>query len=124
MDIYNIRKRNLRRIINDSFGGVAANLSRALDVQPNVISRIFTRNEKHRRNVGNEMAREIERVVHLQPGWLDREHWPPARAHDDELPKELLEIVKILKQLPPSEIKEIKQYLRTRLLVYNQRKRA
>lgn len=79
-DIYDIRRANLRKILEDIYEGRAVTLAGRLNKQPNQITRIFTREEKSRRNLGDALAREIEEVSGLDYGWLDHVHTVP----DDE----------------------------------------
>lgn len=72
MDISEIRRRNLRLIIEQRFKGTAAELARALGKQPSEISRIFSTKLAHRRNVGSRLARKIEQVLGEEVGWMDR----------------------------------------------------
>lgn len=78
MDVREIRRRNLRLIIDTTFGGKAANLARVTGKQPNEISRVFSQNPKHRREIGHAFAREIEKAAGKDEGWLDREQWAIA----------------------------------------------
>jgi SOS-response transcriptional repressor LexA len=74
MDISEIRRRNLRQVIDQYFAGTAAELARALGKQPSEISRIFTSKQAHRRNVGPRLARSIEAVLGKETGWMDKQH--------------------------------------------------
>lgn len=71
MDIAEIRRNNLKLIIEERFNGVASELARLLDKQPSEISRIFSQNITHRRNIGSRLARELERVIGKPMGWMD-----------------------------------------------------
>lgn len=73
MDIAEIRRKNLKLVIEQRCGGVASELARLLDKQPSELSRIFSKNPAHRRNVGSRLARRIEKVIGKEPGWMDRE---------------------------------------------------
>jgi SOS-response transcriptional repressor LexA len=97
MDISEIRRRNLRLIIDQRFAGTAAELARAIGKQPSEISRIFSSKCTHRRNVGSRLARRIEAVLGKETGWMDRPQvavpyqagptaWPAANAPATDTP--------------------------------------
>jgi SOS-response transcriptional repressor LexA len=73
MENAEIRRRNLRLIIEQRFAGKAAELARALGKQPSEISRIFSLNLTHRRNIGSRLARRIEQMLGAETGWMDRQ---------------------------------------------------
>ena len=73
MDISEIRRKNLKLIIEQHFAGVASELARLLDRQPSEISRVFSKNPQHRRNIGSRFAREIELALGKEVGWMDRQ---------------------------------------------------
>lgn len=84
MDIAEIRRRNLRLLIDQQFAGVAAELARLLGKQPSELSRIFSSIPAHRRNIGSRLARTIEQAVGKENGWMDRVQTgttPPDRQH-------------------------------------------
>jgi SOS-response transcriptional repressor LexA len=83
MDISDIRRNNLRLIIERHFAGTAVELARALGKQPSEISRIFSVNPAHRRNLGSRLARRIEAALGKEAGWMDRQQ---AAAWDDAAP--------------------------------------
>ena len=72
--IENIRRDNLRLIIDKYHGGVAGKLAAALDKQPNQIYRILSDNPNSRRNAGTALVREIEEHHSLPEGWMDTPH--------------------------------------------------
>ncbi len=73
MDIYEIRKSNLSRLIKEQFEGTQRRLADAIDRQPDYISRVL----KGTKNVGEKLAREIEQTLGLSVGWLDTLHEYP-----------------------------------------------
>jgi SOS-response transcriptional repressor LexA len=77
MDIHDTRRDNLKWLIEHAYEGIAANLARALGIQPAQLSRVFTRNPRHRRNIGSRFARAIERASNLRQGWMDEAHLIP-----------------------------------------------
>lgn len=72
MDTRDLRRIWLRQLISDQFGGVDAAFAAHVGKQASYISRIFTDKPEHRRNISENMAREIEAACGLEPGWLDR----------------------------------------------------
>ncbi len=88
MDLAEIRRQRLREIIDTRFNGVAAHFAAAIGREPSYVSRALTDNAKHRKNIGEDLAREIERALRLPAGYLDNQHsaastpipgTPPAR---------------------------------------------
>ncbi len=75
MDVSEIRRKNLRLVIERQFSGTAAELARALGKQPSEISRIFSLNRHHRRNIGSRLARQIEAVLGKETGWMDQQQF-------------------------------------------------
>ena len=71
--IRDIRKDNLKYIIDTRFSGVVNRTARAIGVQQSQIARVFAKGE-YRRNVGDNLARRIEMSLNLEEGWLDQEH--------------------------------------------------
>lgn len=72
MDIHEVRRENLRVIVKERFRGKIAGLATALDRAHSYISRCLTDNEKHRKNIGEEFARDIERLLKMDPLSLDQ----------------------------------------------------
>lgn len=71
MDIRKNRQLRLRQLIDEQFGGVDSAFAAKIDRAPSYIARIFTKKPEHHRNVSETMAREIETICALEPGWLD-----------------------------------------------------
>ena len=77
--INDIRQDNLRRIIRDVFGG---NQSRLADriakeqptFQPSFVSRLLSTNPNTRKNIGDSLARRIERIAEKPENWMDQPH--------------------------------------------------
>ena len=74
MRIEEIRRQNLIWLIEQEYQGVDVNLARALGIQASQISRIFSSNPTHRRNVGRSLAQKIERISGKPDGWMDLVH--------------------------------------------------
>ncbi len=75
MDIYDVRRTNLKWLIEHEYDGVTASLARELQMQASYLSRIFTRNPEHKRNVGSRLARAIEQASKKRRGWMDEPHF-------------------------------------------------
>lgn len=71
MDIYEIRRQNLRRLVTERFNGRIAGLADAIDRAPSYVSRCLTGKPEHRKRVGESLARDIEDRLDLQTFWLD-----------------------------------------------------
>lgn len=68
MDNKQIRLENLRALIREARG--TANLARTAGTDPNYLSQITT----GRRNVGEDLARDLERGMKKPAGWMDQIH--------------------------------------------------
>lgn len=73
MDIYETRRDNLAKLIEDSFEGRQRRLADAIDRQPDYISRVLGGSKR----LGEKLAREIEAKLKLGEGWLDRDNRAP-----------------------------------------------
>ncbi|MGH8654404.1 MAG: LexA family protein [Gammaproteobacteria bacterium] len=74
MGVHGTRRANLRWLIDNHYGGVAANLAKDLRIQASQISRVFSLNPKNQRNIGTKLARAIEQVTRKPSGWIDEPH--------------------------------------------------
>lgn len=68
-----IRRKNLRYLLNSRYGGVPNRLAKVVGVHQNQISRVVT-DGPSRRDLGSKLARTIEKATGLDTGWLDNEH--------------------------------------------------
>jgi hypothetical protein len=76
VDIFAIRRRRLAALIAERFKGnktAFAGSRPALELKPNYVSRLFMPVERGGKNLGEELARRIEKAHGLDFGWLDRE---------------------------------------------------
>ena len=75
MTIYDIRRKNLRNLMNDLFEGRQVELANALERSPSYISRILSTHSsassQSNRNIGEELARDIETRLNLPRYSLD-----------------------------------------------------
>lgn len=67
MDIHEVRRENLAKLIKVRFDGKQRRLADAIDRQPDYISRVLNRSK----NVGEAFARHVEKSLGLKPGVLD-----------------------------------------------------
>lgn len=73
--INDIRRENLRDIINRDFDGRQVRLAERLEINANVISRwLKPEGEKHHKTIGDMVARKLEVVARKPKFWLDRDH--------------------------------------------------
>lgn len=81
MDIYEIRRKRLRQLIDEQFNGVAAHFARTVGSEPSYINRVLSDNPTHRKNLGEDLARKYESATGKSRLWLDTLnalHGPPA----------------------------------------------
>lgn len=73
MDIFETRRTNLKRLIDDQYSGSYASFADAADTKASQISRFFMdTSNKNARNIGEKTARKIEQALNLQAGQLDQ----------------------------------------------------
>lgn len=73
MDIFEIRRQNLRDLITKRFNGRIAGLADAIDRAPSYISRCVTGKPEHRKRIGEQLARDIELKLEIPLLSLDRD---------------------------------------------------
>lgn len=78
-EVIEVRRENLRTLVRDKYEGNRAALARAASIQQNQINLILTDNPKHRRNIGESLARRIEAALSLPSLWMDQEHLEAGR---------------------------------------------
>lgn len=86
MNRIELRRVNLQKLVDDRFQGNKAALSRAAEIHPNHVNLVLTPNKKHQRNLGEGLAREIEKKLGLAEGWLDEEHAASEREETIQTP--------------------------------------
>lgn len=84
MDIAEIRRENLRRLMNEMFEGKQSKIADALEKSPNYISRCLslTMAAEHRKKIGEDFAREIEEKLNRPRYSLDMLPAQDQRAGD------------------------------------------
>lgn len=68
MDMTDIRRTRLRKLIDEHFGGVVLRLAERLQKKPPQVHRWLAENGQ---GIHETSAREIERLCHMPSGWLD-----------------------------------------------------
>lgn len=68
MDMNEIRRTRLRKLIDEHFGGVVLRLAERLQKKPPQVHRWLAENGQ---GIHETSAREIERLCHMPTGWLD-----------------------------------------------------
>lgn len=70
-----IRKQNLRRLINDRYDGVVQRLAKDCNIQHSQLWRVLKDEPVagQPRYVGEKLARKIEKAVGLHNGWMDQD---------------------------------------------------
>lgn len=71
MDIYELRRTRLRKLIDDKFDGVVLRCAEALTMKPPQLHRWLSVTSKDRRRMEYDSARAIETTLGLPPLWLD-----------------------------------------------------
>lgn len=77
MDIYDIRRAQLQRLIDERFEGNATAFARALDMRAPQVHRWRSTTSKQACGMEWESARSIEEKLQLEDGWMDN---PEASA--------------------------------------------
>jgi SOS-response transcriptional repressor LexA len=70
MNTAEIRRRNLKRLVDDQFGGIQSRFGSAIDRQSDYVSRLL----RGKKQLGENLARSIESLLQLPERWLDTEH--------------------------------------------------
>ena len=78
--IYEFRRANLLELIRDKFEGNRSGFSRFVEKNVNMINLCLTANPELRRNIGERLARELEKKCNLPTGWLDEDKSPATMA--------------------------------------------
>ena len=71
LDVRDVRRANIRRLVLERFEGKRAGFARAVGAREAHINNVFSRLPEHRRNVGEKAARRYEEQLGLPCGWLD-----------------------------------------------------
>ena len=74
MDVTRVRLLNLDLIIKEKYQGKKSHLAEALGIKASYVSRYYTNKPSHKRNISNEMARQVERAADMPHGWMDAAH--------------------------------------------------
>lgn len=86
MNVKEVRKIKLQRLIDHRFGGVAARLASALEMKPPQLNRWLSGGQ----GISEESARSMEKKLSLASGWMDR------------LPESLKESASIVGRIQPA----------------------
>ncbi len=71
MDEHKVREKHVGELIRERFDGKKSAFAKAVDVDPSIVSRWLTR--KNHKNIGEQLARQIEDKLGLEPNSLDRD---------------------------------------------------
>lgn len=74
------RRTNLLRLIDERFEGKKGRFADAIGRERPLIYRLFSNTAGSKRNIGEELARDMEHKLGLTPGWLDQDHTTQAEA--------------------------------------------
>lgn len=75
--IHDTRRDNLKTIIREDFSNSQTKIAAALEIRANYVSRLLSGNPQSRKNIGDELARKIERVASRPRFWMDQQHAAP-----------------------------------------------
>lgn len=117
MEISQIRRHNLRRIIDEEFDGNLAEFSRFIGKDPSYISRYFS-NKNQMRNIGSTTARAIEQRLKRPHGWLDQAHGAVREESDTTyrpLPKDAQHLAEAWQALPKAYREVVREVIDTLL---------
>lgn len=88
MDSKEIRRINLEYLIN-SVGSIKA-LAELIDSNPDYISQI--KGSKAKKNVGDKLARRLEKAFRKEHGWMDKLHYQESEDYSHLNNEELLSV--------------------------------
>lgn len=72
MDIKDIRRYRLRKLVLTRFSGKQSAFADAIGRSASYVARLFSSNPAHSRNIGESLARQIEQICEVPTGFLDR----------------------------------------------------
>ncbi|MGP5283184.1 S24 family peptidase [Pseudomonas helleri] len=72
MDIKDIRRFRLRKLVLTRFGGKQSAFADAIGRSASYVARLFSSNPAHSRNIGESLARQIEQLCEVPTGFLDQ----------------------------------------------------
>lgn len=113
LDIYDIRRANLRKVLDKYYEGKPSRLAAALGKQPSQITRLFKPETESGRGMGDSMAREIEQTAGLEYGWMDHLHDPPTQAAFDKMSddEQVASILREIAELNPEDVPFVRRLL-------------
>jgi hypothetical protein len=79
MDIYEIRRRNLARIVKEK-NGTIVELAKQAETSANYLTQVLS--ERVARHMGSTVARRIESKLELPEGWMDSVTDTPSGLSD------------------------------------------
>lgn len=97
MDIFEIRRNRLEKLIHDDFGGNQAAFSRFTHLKPSQVNRWLSKNAETIPSITEVSAREIERKCNKPQGWMDSDNPMPL------LSPHALRLAEIVSSLPGAQ---------------------
>lgn len=94
MDIYEMRRVRLRKLIDDDFGGRQADFARFVLLAPSQVNRWLSSTAAKIPKINEASARDIEHKCNKPAGWMDSENPFPL------LSQQALKIAEIISSLP------------------------
>jgi len=90
MTIHEIRRKNLKLLIDRHFEGNKRQFALKVGVAVNTVSRVFSDTPGNQRNVGSPLARKVEAYFGLEEGSLDSVESEFIREEDAEIDRDLI----------------------------------
>lgn len=97
MDISEVRRRNLYRLVNQYES--QADMARSLGISPQALSGVLTGNKPF----GERFARSIETALKVKPGWLDRNGGSESSPGMAGLDDESIQLAQRIQELTPRD---------------------
>ena len=93
MDIYQIRRENLIRLIEHGFNGNQTAFAKAISIKAPQINRWLSETAGEKRRITESSARRIEKGCKKPPGWLDVADLVEVREAPGPLPDGLFQSI-------------------------------
>ncbi|MDR0588131.1 MAG: hypothetical protein LBG61_04050 [Burkholderiales bacterium] len=110
MDIYEVRRNNLRSLIDIGFEGNHTAFSKSIGINMPQIHRWVTKNKDARKNISEKSARTLEKLCNKPEFWLDQPPNAQALSVDAPLPVDLAaclnlfyKLLSAVEKLPPEQ---------------------
>ena len=103
-----VRRRKLLQLLKDQFNVKAGEFADHIRKPRGHIYRLFSKTSVHARDIGDDLARDIEKRMGLPPGWLDDDEDSMIASTTSEGD----EVIELLNSLQPEDRKRYIDTLR------------